>query len=102
MGLSDWMRGRSELQSAIHRGLCEGEDLKKELDEVGSDYVVKSRGDGRAICEALEKIAAGQLPGNKSPLHSLTALFQQVKDAESGAFEILQGRGTELLIQIVE
>src|ERR1043166_6076680 len=100
MGLSEWFRGKTPLQAAIDRGCAAGADLKKELEKLDDDYEVKSRSDAIAICEALEKVLSDEFLRKKSPLHELVALFQNIKDPDCAAVEVLRERGTELLTEI--
>lgn len=98
---SNWFKGSSPLQLAIERGLKQGGDLVAELDEL-DDYTPKSKGDAKAICEALRQMDAGRIQRprqGRSPLYTIAGLFQ---DTESGsdACEFLRLNGTPLLIRL--
>jgi hypothetical protein len=103
MAFFDWLRGSSPLQAALKRGLSDGGNLLRELNDL-EDYQVKSRVDALAICAALQRVVEDKVPRGKShtsPLHALTELFQSVEGAECAAFGVLQERGTSLLVQIL-
>lgn len=92
---------QSKLQQALARGLQPDGDLVEELNEL-SDYPITTAGDARAVCEALTALyAAGKADEEEfhvsSPLHALTALFQQVDSCE--AFEVLAAEGLPELVR---
>ncbi|QDU75419.1 hypothetical protein Pan97_24510 [Bremerella volcania] len=94
----------SPLRRALKRGLKPGGDLVEELRGL-DDYVISSKRDAEAICEALST-----LPGDRSystkhfstPLHELTGLFQDVDGRQCPAFEQLYEEGLPELIRIFD
>ena len=93
----------SPLQRAIARGMKPGGDLAAELGTL-DDYVVRSRKDARAICDALAKLQLPPppRPSMRSPLHALAALFQDVEGADAPAFEVLSKDGLPQLVRIFD
>lgn len=94
----------SALQRAIKRGLKPGGDLVAELRKL-DDYTIRSKGDARAICQALASLPLLRLPEDDSyysPLHAVTSLFQEVEGPQVPAFQILSREGLPLLIQIFD
>jgi len=92
----------SRLQRAIGRGLKPNGNLADELGELG-DYSIRSRNDAKAICKALSEFpqdSAGE--GFRSPLHALTALFQDVESRDCPAFEVLYSDGQAQLMRILD
>ncbi|MBN2384558.1 HEAT repeat domain-containing protein [bacterium] len=93
----------SPLTKAISRGMNEGGDLSNELNKLGA-YTLRSRGDAKAICRALE-----QLPDNlhddelnTERYRALTGLFQDVESAEVPAFEVMHSQGIPALIRVYD
>src|ERR1022692_30992 len=102
MNFSNWFKGSTPLQLAIERGLKPGGNLVAELDDL-DHYTVKSKGDAKAICEALQALEEGrvmQQKHGKSPLHTLASLFQDLESGECDAFEFLRENGTPFLIRL--
>jgi hypothetical protein len=91
----------SILRRSIRRGLQPGRDLAKELRELGA-YVVKSRGDAQAICEALDQLPASAPTNANCPLRSLVTLFQNVPSADAPAFRELYVHGVPRLIRVLD
>jgi hypothetical protein len=94
----------SKLQQALLRGLEPDGNLADELFRLG-DYVITTQQDANAVCEALEKFP---LPKRSSddffkdwtPLHAVTALFQQVENEE--AFAVLFEHGIPHLLRLFD
>jgi hypothetical protein len=78
-------------------------DLAGELRKL-EDYSIKSRKDAKAICEALGKFPSQASKGKSitSPLHALTALFQDVDGRDAPAFDVLYDEGLPHLIRIFD
>jgi hypothetical protein len=96
---------RSRLQRAIARGLKPGGDFGGALSRLGPSPVETSR-DARAICTALARYPWAERPPQqqgapvRSPLHALTALFQDVRG--KGAFDVLREEGLAQLLRIFD
>jgi hypothetical protein len=94
----------SKLQHALRQGLEPGGNLADELFRLG-DYKIATVDDAHAVCEALEKFP---LVGKRSdeffkdwtPLHAVTALFQQVESEE--AFAVLFEHGIPHLLRLFD
>jgi hypothetical protein len=93
----------SPLQRAIARGMKPDGDLAGELRKL-DDLSIRTRKDAKAICEALSKLPLepSDESGSSSPLHALTALFQDVDGRDVPAFDVLYNDGLPLLIRIFD
>ena len=101
MTFKEWFSRRSPLQLALDRGTQPGSDLAAELREL-KDYSIKSQADAEAICDVLALIALpGSNIGGPSAFHSLIRLFQDVDGTDCPAFGVMEQKGIELLVQIV-
>ncbi|MBM4043064.1 MAG: hypothetical protein FJ290_31630, partial [Planctomycetes bacterium] len=93
----------SPLERAIERGMKAGANLADELRELG-EIKIRTRSDAQAICRALALFpltrADKAASGFRSPLHALTALFQDVDSRE--AFDVLRAEGTTQLVRIAD
>ena len=72
-----------------------------ELDNL-DNYTVKSKGDAKAICEALQAAADGRLAQSKQskpPLYALARLFQDTEGG-SDACDFLREHGIPLLLKL--
>ncbi|MEW4564731.1 HEAT repeat domain-containing protein [Bremerella sp. JC770] len=94
----------SPLRRAIKRGLKPGGDLVEELRGL-DDYVVSSKKDALAICQALETLPGDRTSNTRhfsTPLHELTGLFQDVDGRGCPAFEVLYEEGLPELARIFD
>ncbi|MFN3151358.1 HEAT repeat domain-containing protein [Bremerella sp.] len=94
----------SPLRRALKRGLKPGGDLVEELRGL-DDYVISSKKDAEAICEALATLPGDRIYNARhfsSPLHELTGLFQDVDGRQCPAFEELYEEGLPELIRIFD
>lgn len=93
----------SPLQRAIVRGMKPDGDLAEELHKL-DDYSIRSRKDSKAICEVLGKLPLQPSDGKSfsSPLHALTALFQDVDGRDAPAFDVLYTEGLPQLIRVFD
>lgn len=94
----------SPLRRALKRGLKPGGDLVEELRGL-DDYVITSKNDAEAICEALTTLPGDRVYNARhfsSPLHELTGLFQDVEGRQCPAFEELYEEGLPELIRIFD
>jgi len=93
----------SPLQRAIARGMKPEGDLTDELSKL-DDSPIRSRKDGKAICDALRNLPLQPSSGNvfSSPLYALTGLFQKVEGRDAPAFKVLRDEGLPQLIRIFD
>lgn len=94
----------SPLRRALKRGLKPGGDLVEELSGL-DDYVISSKRDAEAICQALSTLPGDRSPNTRhfsTPLHELTGLFQDVEGRQCPAFEELYEEGLPELIRIYD
>ncbi len=94
----------SPLRRALKRGLKPGGDLVEELRGL-DDYVISSKKDAEAICEALTTLPGDRIYNARhfsTPLHELTGLFQDVEGRQCAAFEELYEEGLPELIRIFD
>jgi len=94
----------SRLQQALRKGLEPGGNLADELFRLG-DYVITNEDDAREVCEALKQFPLPQPPADEffqgwTPLHAVTALFQQVEN--ESAFAVLFEQGIPELIRVFD
>jgi len=72
-------------------------NLSNELRELG-EYSIKSRKDAQAVCDALKRLDIECEDSFNSPLHALTAMFQNVAGRDCPAFDVFSTTGqTELI-----
>jgi hypothetical protein len=88
------MFGKSALVRSLEKWLQDGGDLNEVLSSK-SERLVKTKAEVDAICTALDTLRAGAARTGaepiRSPLHTLTAFFQQVESKD--AFEAFQQDG---------
>ncbi len=94
---------QSTLKIAIAKGLKPGGNLEEELLEL-NDYVINSRRDAKAICNALAQFPreGSTSEETKSDLEALCGLFQQVEGPHSPAFQVLSLEGHRQLFRIYD
>lgn len=91
---------KSRLKKAIERGLTTGE-LDEKLKELG-EVAIKSRTDAEAICWGLDQLDNCEPKLMREHAYALAGLFQKIEGADCAAFEILQGQGIPVLLQIFD
>jgi hypothetical protein len=102
MALRDWFSRQSPLQRALKRGMAEGGDLSDEIHAL-EDYSLKSKADAEAVCDVLDQFSAKKLSDDdRSALHSLIGLFQDVEDRDCPAYEVMAEKGILLLVKITQ
>jgi hypothetical protein len=84
----NFLFGRSVLKKTIERGLSNGK-LREELGELG-ELTLKSRADAEAVCWGLQQLDKGTATQLGQQTYALAGLFQNVKDGDCEAFEVLQ------------
>lgn len=90
---------KSALRKAIERGIGKG-NLAEELDELG-DVVLKSKGDGQAVCWGLEQLHDLSPERLEKQTYSLARLFQEV-EPDGDAIPVLAECGIPELLRLYE
>jgi hypothetical protein len=102
MALRDWFSRQSPLQRALKRGMADGGDLSEEIHAL-EDYSLKSKEDAEAVCDVLDQFSAKKpSDDDRSALHSLIGLFQDVEDRDCPAYEVMAEKGILLLVKITQ
>ncbi len=102
MAMKDWFGRRTALQLALQRGTQPGADLANELRKL-DDYSIKTREDGKAICDVLQSLAEeGATVGGRVALNATIALFEDLESTDCPAYAVMTERGLPILLQIVE
>ncbi len=94
----------SRLQKALRKGLAPGGNLADELFRLG-EYVIANEDDAHEVCEALKQFPLPPGPQDDffqgwTPLHAITALFQQIEN--DAAFAVLFEHGIPELIRVFD
>jgi hypothetical protein len=94
----------SRLQKALRKGLAPGGNLADELFRLG-EYVIADEDDAREVCEALKQFPLPASPQDDffqgwTPLHAVTALFQQIDN--DSVFAVLFEHGIPELIRVFD
>lgn len=91
---------KNRLKRAIEQGLANG-NLGDELSELG-DLELKSRADAEAVCWGLKQIGKGKPAELGENAYALAGLFQDVKDGECDACEVLREHGIPELLRLFD
>jgi tetratricopeptide (TPR) repeat protein len=102
MGWTDWFGKRpTAFQKTLQAAVAPGADVEALL-RPHRDHRLRDRGDGQAVCQALEHFLRQQTPEARDALYALVGAFQNVDGRECPAFEVLQTDGIPLLCGLVD
>jgi hypothetical protein len=96
----NFLFGKNRLRLAIERGLATGK-LEEEIRGL-EEVTLKSKADGEAVCWGLEQVAKNPKGNLGDNVHALAGLFQDVKDGDCAAFDVLRERGIPLLLEFFD